>query len=40
MTSNASVILISGSIGLVLLVVFGLVSSDVELEYPEPAAEV
>ena len=33
MTSNASVILISGSIGLVLLVVFGLVSSDVELEY-------
>ena len=40
MTSNASVILISGSIGLILLVVFGFVSSDVELEYSEPIAEV
>ena len=36
-TSNASIILISGSLGLALLVVFGIFSSDVELEYSEPA---
>ena len=36
MTSNASVILISGFIGLVVLVAFGFVLSGVELEYSEP----
>ena len=38
MKSNDSVVLVSGALGLVLLVAFGFVLSDVELEYTEPSS--
>ena len=41
MSKNSPKLIIAGGIlGLTFLVIFGIFSSDVELEYPEPTAEV